>query len=224
GDGGDGFAPLQGGPKQPPGGFPQPGAGGFPQPGAGGLPKGDLHTIYPIATGSGALVNKKHRLVLTNVHVVDSAKSVTIYFPEYEKGDLVARRDAYKKRVGIPGKVVMQENRADLALVQLERLPEGVQAIAFARKGTRQAQHVHSVGNPAVSSALWIYSPGRVRQIYKDKWEAGSALGDKTKTYEAVKIETDSPINPGDSGGPLVNDRGALVGVAHGARVGARNI
>src|SRR5207244_4725099 len=107
--------------------------------------------------------------------------------------------------------------------------PEGIQAIAFARKGTngrycKPAQHVHSVGNPAVSSALWIYSPGRVRQIYKDKWEAGSALGDKTKTYEAVKIETDSPINPGDSGGPLVNDRAALVGVAHGARVGARNI
>src|SRR5262249_25504863 len=159
-----------------------------------------------------------------NVHVVNDPKSITVYFPEYEKGDLLVRRDTYKKRQGIPGKIVMQEPRCDLALVQLERLPEGIQAVAFAKKAVKPAQHVHSVGTPGASSALWIYSPGRVRQVYRDKWQVFDDLDGETHTYEGVKIETDSPINPGDSGGPLVNDRGALVGVAHGTRVGVANM
>src|SRR5262249_26338551 len=178
----------------------------------------------PVNTGTGSLVDKKHRLVLTNVHVVGNPKSVMLFFPEYDKGDLVVRRDSYRKKVGISGRVVMQEERCDLSLVQLDRLPDGVQAVPFARKPVKPAQPVHSLGNPAVSRALWIYSPGRVRQIYSDKWQIYDDLEDRVINYEGVKIETDSAINPGDSGGPLVNDRAALVGVAHSIRLDAQNL
>jgi HEAT repeat protein/S1-C subfamily serine protease len=179
--------------------------------------------FVPTSTGTGSLVDRKHRLIVTNVHVVGDAEQVTIHFPEHKQGELVVRRDAYKKTAGIVGKVVLREERCDLALVQLERLPEKVRVLPLSRNSARPAQQVHSVGNPGVSAALWCYSPGKVRQIFRDKWETAGDFAEKPKTYEGMVLQTDSPINPGDSGGPLVNDRGALVGVAHAINTAAQN-
>lgn len=177
-----------------------------------------------MSTGSGSLVDRKHRLVLTNVHVVGKAATVTLHFPREDKGALQVKRDYYVAQPGIRGKVVMREPRADIALVQLDSLPEGVQPVPFAKKSPRPAQQVHSVGNPGASGALWIYSPGKVRQVFHDKWKSVNPGERTVDSHEAMVIETDSPINAGDSGGPLVDDRGVLVGVAHGSSIGARNL
>src|SRR5213076_2868989 len=81
-------------------------------------------------------------------------------------------------------------------------------------------QTVHSIGNPGRSDALWVYTPGKVRQVYTKKWRA--KLDERTTLhFEARVIETDSPTNPGDSGGPLVNDRAELVGVTQGGATNA---
>ena len=71
---------------------------------------------------------------------------------------------------------------------------------------------------------MWIYSPGKVRQVFYDKWKVLDELEGAVVNYEGMKIETDSAINPGDSGGPLVNDRGTLVGVVHGGNIMAQNV
>src|SRR5947207_22751 len=88
------------------------------------------------AVGSGSLVNKDERLVLTNYHVVDAAKSVTLFFPELNKdGEAITQPKHYLTgiaRLGIPGKVVFSSARRDLALVQLERLPESARALSLA--------------------------------------------------------------------------------------------
>jgi hypothetical protein len=78
---------------------------------------------------------------------------------------------------------------------------------------------VHSLGNPGGSGALWVYTPGKVRQVYQKKWAAKA--GRETLQFEARVIETDSPTNPGDSGGPLVNDQAELVGVTQGGATNA---
>jgi S1-C subfamily serine protease/HEAT repeat protein len=175
-------------------------------------------------TGTGSLVDRKHRLILTNVHVVGDAQTVVIHFPEHKGSELMVRRDAYKRMTGMTGRVVLREDRCDLALVQLDRLPESARVLPLARASARPAQQVHSVGNPGISSALWCYSPGKVRQVFRDKWESGgSEVGQKPNQYEGMVLQTDSPINPGDSGGPLVNDRGVLVGVAHAIHASAQN-
>jgi S1-C subfamily serine protease len=175
--------------------------------------------------GSGSLIDRKHRLVVTNVHVVGNTGEVSVYFPDFDaSGELIARHDAYKQKPGIRGRVVMKEERADLALVQLDRLPEGVQPLALAKSKAKVAQQVHSVGNPGASQALWIYSPGKVRQVFKDQWKIPDDLEGKIINYDAVKLETDSAINAGDSGGPLVDDRACMVGVAHGHNLLANNL
>jgi HEAT repeat protein/S1-C subfamily serine protease len=167
------------------------------------------------STGTGSLVDRKHRLIMTNVHVVGDAETVIVHFPDYDKGEPVARRDLYKRKEGIQGKVVLREERIDLALIQLEKLPDGVKPLSMAKKSGKPGQQVHSVGNPGVSKALWVYSPGRVRQCYQTKWEIKDEDLGTLKKYDGMRLETDSPINPGDSGGPLVNERGVMVGVAH---------
>lgn len=178
------------------------------------------------ATGSGSLVDKGRRLVLTNYHVVGAVKKATVFFPAFDGSKIIPERSYYLDRaakLGIPGDVVEIDKEADLALIRIERVPEGVPELPLAAQSPQPGQAVHSIGNPGKSGALWVYTPGKVRQVYNKKWKA--KLDDRTTiSFQAQVIETDSPTNPGDSGGPLVNDAGELVGVTQGGALDAQAI
>jgi S1-C subfamily serine protease len=174
--------------------------------------------------GSGVLVDNKNRLLLTNVHVVGDSPAVTVYFPEFADGEVLAGRDYYHKKPGIAGKVVLRAEPFDLALVQLDEVPEGVQAVPLAGKSASAGQSVYSVGNPGESGALWNSSRGQVRQVFHHKWKVTDDLTKHQMQYDAWILETDSPINPGDSGGPLANDQANLVGITHAMHRTAKNI
>jgi hypothetical protein len=174
------------------------------------------------ATGSGSLIDRRRQLVLTNYHVAGDVNSALVMFPVFRDGKPIAERDYYKDRVrtsAIRGRVVARDKLADLALIQIDRVPAGAQALPLAGESLSPGQTVHSIGNPGGSGALWVYTPGKVRQVYQKKWAAKA--GRETLQFEARVIETDSPTNPGDSGGPLVNDRAELVGVTQGGSTNA---
>lgn len=177
-----------------------------------------------LATGSGSLIDRGRRLVLTNYHVVGNVKQATVFFPAFEGTKAVPERKYYTDRarqLGIPGEVVEVDKDADLALIRIDRVPEGAVALPLAADSPDPGQTVHSIGNPGKSGALWVYTPGKVRQVYTKKWQA--KLDERTvHTFEAKVVETDSPTNPGDSGGPLVNDKGELVGVTQGGAIDAQ--
>ena len=174
-----------------------------------------------LATGTGSLVDKGRRLVLTNYHVVGDVKHATVFFPAYDGKKPISDRKHYK--TGISGEVVEIDKQADLVLIRLDRVPDGVPELPLAADSPDPGQAVHSIGNPGKSGALWVYTPGKVRQVYGKKWKA--KIDEKTTiTFEAKVIETDSPTNPGDSGGPLVNDKGELVGVTQGGAIDAQSI
>ena len=179
------------------------------------------------AMGSGSLVDKGRRLVLTNYHVVGDVKKATVFFPEFGQDKrAIPERKYYLDRLaklGIPGEVVEIDKEGDLALIRIDRVPEGVPELPLAALSPEPGQTVHSIGNPGKSGALWVYTPGKVRQVYHKKWQA--KLDEKTiLTFQAKIIETDSPTNPGDSGGPLVNDKGELVGVTQGGAIDAQSL
>ena len=179
--------------------------------------------VLGLATGSGTLIDAGRRLVLTNYHVVEENPRVTIFFPDYRDGRPIPERTHYTdraKRLGVRGKVIALDKGADLAVIQIDAVPEGVKAIAVAPRSPEPGELVHSIGNAGKSGALWGYVNGTVRQVYRKKWQAALS---KTKTahFEARVIETDTPTNPGDSGGPLLNDKGELVGVTQGGALNA---
>jgi HEAT repeat protein/S1-C subfamily serine protease len=171
--------------------------------------------------GTGSLVDRQNRLVLTNHHVVGHADDVIVFFPSYRNGGVVAERrpymDQFQRGEGKRARVLATDVKRDLALLQIERIPDGVMALAFARNPAAPGQSVHSIGNPGTSGALWIYTSGTVRQAYNKHWQ--SVDGNQ---HEALVVETQSPVNPGDSGGPLVNARGELIGVTQGLLEGAQ--
>ena len=170
-----------------------------------------------LAQGSGTLIDKDRRLVLTNYHVVEDENRARVFFPAFRSGQIISEKSYYTDRIkqlAITGRVLARDKQADLSLVQINSVPEGVEAVPLAAGSPEPGQTVHAIGNAGASDALWGYVPGKVRQVYRKKWRV--RLDGRTLTFEARVVETDSPTNPGDSGGPLVNDRGELVGVTQG--------
>ena len=177
------------------------------------VPKSKDANRLVVMTGSGSLIDRTHRLVLTNYHVVGKdAEQVMVLFPAYENGKsvAVAERSYYQNLIrrgrGLRGKVIAREPRCDLALIQLETVPEEARRLPLDHESPLPGQDAHSVGNPGQSGALWVYTPGKVRQVYHNRWHAGT--GSDAFDVDAKIVETQSPINRGDSGGPLVNNKG----------------
>lgn len=187
-----------------------------------------IHSTRPrgYATGSGSLIDRERRLVLTNYHVVEENPKATIFFPVLRDGQPVAERTYYSERanrLGIPGKVIALDKDADLAIIQIGKVPDEAKGIPLATSSPDPGDNVHSIGNAGKSGALFGYVKGTVRQLYRKKWKAELAKG-KIVNFEAKVIETDSPTNPGDSGGPLLNDAGELVGVTQGGAINANSV
>jgi S1-C subfamily serine protease len=153
---------------------------------------------------------------------------ITVNFPEFADGKLIVKKEHYVKLIMRDAEkykvaLVATSEAKDLALLKLQRLPEGVLPIPLARESGRPGEMVHSVGNPGSSGALWVYTSGTVRTApYNKKWQsAGAGL---FLNHDAVILETQSPTNPGDSGGPLVNDAAELVAITQGGSRGSNSI
>jgi tetratricopeptide (TPR) repeat protein len=167
-------------------------------------------------TGTGWLLDVKDRLLITNQHVVGQDTAVTVMFPLYRDGRLVAARDEYTRylRAGehvFRGTVVATDAGRDLALIQLDRLPR-VPAFALAEGGADRGDRVHFLGNPGDGNRLWVSTAGTVVRAAADLViEINTGLQFKARM---LTVQTEEPIRPGYSGGPVVNDRGEVVGVS----------
>jgi len=179
-----------------------------------------------MAQGSGSLIDVPGRLVLTNYHVVGSADQVIVFFPAFDKqGHLIAEREYYadqlrkelrKDKGGVVGKVIAREPRCDLAVVKLDKLPSGTPAVRLAKDSVGPGDTVHSIGNPGLSGALWVYTPGSVKTTYKRSIPVAGSRRELPFEVNARIVETTSPVNPGDSGGPVFNSAGELAAVTQG--------
>jgi len=164
-----------------------------------------------VSSGSGVLVNAEHRLLATNHHVIDKAKKIVVFFPAYEgTGEVITDVKHYLKRaptLRVEARVVATNPSADLALLKLDHLPPGVQAVPFAAKPAEAGQLVYSIGGSGVGDDghLWRLTTGTVRTRKKSRPQD---IG-----LNAWILETQAPVNPGDSGGPVVTDRVELVAV-----------
>jgi HEAT repeat protein/S1-C subfamily serine protease len=180
--------------------------------------------------GSGFLIDAKNRLVVTNLHVVDQSSSVVVYFPfYYPDGKMETNRERFlrtMKSLEKPVcKVLATDNKRDLAVIQLAKLPDGVLPLRMAADEPKPGADVHSVGNAGASDGVFVYTSGKVKQVYNNEWLVGTE--DRRRApyhFKAKIVETQSPTNPGDSGGPLVNNSGDIVGVTEGGASEANSV
>ncbi len=185
--------------------------------------------------GSGALIDKVNRIVLTNHHVVEGIDGdAVVFFPEYEAGakSPITTPSYYAQRrneLGIVGAVIASDAHFDLALVRLDRLHPDKEPLALARESFQAGDDCFSIGNSSLgafvpqaradSGQLWRTTTGRIRSA-----PAEATIRYPNQVVETWVVETDAPINPGDSGGAVLNDRGHLAAVVSGFDQNARGV
>jgi S1-C subfamily serine protease len=169
--------------------------------------------------GTGFVVDRPRRLLVSCLHVVGDNDHVEAIFPWHDR-NLVTSRARYQERMPelrkrgfvVRGKVIRRDLRTDLALIELASLPEETTALVLAQTEARIGDGVHLVGNRYDVDTLWTYAGGHVRAVrtLRDGYfTAGRQLAKGART-----ILASAPINEGDSGAPLVNEQGEVVGVA----------
>jgi serine protease Do len=137
------------------------------------------------ALGSGVIIAPEG-YILTNNHVVDGAKEVTVTL--HDKREMKAR-------------VVGTDPRTDIAVLKIEGSNFPTLTLADSSK-VEIGDIVLAIGDPfGVGQTV---TSGIV-----------SATGRGNLGIEQVEdfIQTDAPINPGNSGGALVDDEGHLIGI-----------
>ena len=135
--------------------------------------------------GSGVIVSPDG-YILTNNHVIDGARTVTIMLPDKRE---------------FMGKIVGADPKTDLAVVKIDG--QNLPTISWGDATQLQVgEYVLAVGNPfGLNSTVTL---GIVSALGR---------GHMGITQYEDFIQTDAAINPGNSGGALVNTRGELVGI-----------
>ncbi len=136
-------------------------------------------------SGSGFVI-RRDGVILTNNHVVENAKSITVTLSDGRDFDAT---------------VLGRDSKTDLAVLKID--PTGT--LPVAKLGDSDAlavgDWVVAIGNPfGLSNTV-------TAGIVSAK---GRAIG--SGPYDDF-IQTDAPINPGNSGGPLLDEHGEVVGI-----------
>jgi S1-C subfamily serine protease len=143
----------------------------------------------PAGSGSGFVWDEQGHVV-TNFHVVEGARSLTVTFHDQQT---------------VEAKVVGLEPRKDIAVLKVD-VPKNLLTPIRVAKATQLevGQKAIAIGNPfGLDHTL---TTGVI-----------SALGRQVQGAGGVTIrdmiQTDTAINPGNSGGPLLDSQGQLIGM-----------
>ena len=146
------------------------------------------------SSGSGIIIgqNDAELLLVTNNHVVEGSKTLTVTF---------------KDGKSIEAQIKGTDSDLDLAIlsVPLSSIESStMEAIKVATLGDSDALRV---GEPAIAIGNALG--------YGQSVTAGivSALDCTIESYEGKLIQTDAAINPGNSGGALLNANGEVIGI-----------
>ena len=167
-----------------------------------------INNTTDASQGSGVLIDKDKRFVVTNEHVIENAKWVEVYFPVPDlDGTLIKNREYYEMNYGFlerlgyatSGRVIAKDSIQDLAIVELTGLPATAREISHNFNpllpltplvgGT-----VHILGNPGVLN-LWRWTPGLYQGL------------------DADGLLINANVLGGHSGGPVLNAQGVLIGI-----------
>jgi Do/DeqQ family serine protease len=137
--------------------------------------------------GSGSIV-QADGVILTNHHNIENAQEIRV---------VTADRREW------PATVLLDDPRADLAVLKIDTKGERLPVIGLDAEGAPQVGDL----------VLAIGDPFGVGQTVTNGIVSALARSDVGINDYAFFIQTDAAINPGNSGGPLVDMNGNLIGV-----------
>jgi S1-C subfamily serine protease/Flp pilus assembly protein TadD len=173
---------------------------------------------------AGALIDLDRKLVLTSMAAVGREAVVDVVAPRWDNGRVVAEADAYRDLLGlrlagrcVSGMVLARDPVRDLALIELDEVPDAMAALEIAGSGPRMGDRVAAISHPTGIDLLWLFAAGTVRSV-GDVQLAPEGLAERSKAWAGL---FQLPHQGSASGGPIVNDKSALIGVL-AAREAAR--
>jgi S1-C subfamily serine protease len=185
-----------------------------PPPALGGTALVWAKTDALTAQGTGVLVDKQQRLVVTAYHVVGAGKELWVLFPLYDGRRLLTVPLPYQERCkhgeAIRARVVVADPRRDLAVLQLDSVPEDVREVVAATVAPRANDGIYFIGNPQAKNVLWDRAGGTAAGVRKCSWVFPSG---QEVSVDVLEVETGAGLEAGFSGGPALNAAGELVGV-----------
>jgi putative serine protease PepD len=141
------------------------------------------------ATGSGFVIDDDGHVV-TNQHVVEGFDRVTVRFADGQE---------------VPARVVGTDASTDVALLDLERIPEGADPLEL---GSAESLEIGdllvAIGSPF--GLQGTVTAGIVSALDRELTAPDGFTIDGA-------IQTDAAVNPGNSGGPLLDGQGRVVGM-----------
>jgi tetratricopeptide (TPR) repeat protein len=172
---------------------------------------------------AGVLIDAERKLVLTSAAAVGSEPVVELVAPRRYLGLIVSERHAYRDLLGLrlggtclSGVVLAHDPDRDLALVELDAVPEDLKPAALAPTAPRTGEPVATMSHPTGIDLLWLFAGGTVRAV--GSVAVGRDSGESPRVRAAL---LQLPHQDEASGGPVVNAAGELVGVV-AARGAAR--
>lgn len=139
----------------------------------------------PMSSGSGAIIDAREGIVVTNNHVVEGGRKFTV--------DMTDGRIFDATLIGT-------DKATDLAVLKIEAT------------GLSQIEVVNSDSLRTGDLAFAVGYPLGLDQTLTMGVISGmgrSGMGDRIEDY----IQTDAAVNSGNSGGPLLDSRGRLIGI-----------
>ncbi|GGP97464.1 S1C family serine protease [Streptomyces mutabilis] len=145
--------------------------------------------------GSGVVYDDKGHVV-TNAHVVGDGRTFRVTTARTEES--------------LAAELVSSYPEQDLAVIKLDRLPEGMKAARFGDSAKVEVgQIVLAMGSPlGLSSSVTqgiVSAVGRTVTEGRQGGGTGATIGNM--------VQTSAAINPGNSGGALVNLDGQVIGI-----------
>ena len=146
------------------------------------------------SSGSGIIIgqNDKEVLMVTNNHVVEGSKTLTVTFID---------------GTSIDAQIKGTDSDKDLAIISIPLASLESKTKEAIKVATLGDSKVLRVGEPtiAIGNALG-YGQSVTTGIV-------SALGRTIEDIDVALIQTDAAINPGNSGGALLNAKGEVIGI-----------
>lgn len=155
--------------------------------------------------GTGGIIDRERRLMITNEHVVEGQDTVWVIFPEFKDGKLIREEGHYKRMKGVKATVIDRDFARDLAVIQLESLPATAQQLTLAADEPDEGDAIRTIGGFTAGGdgLVWGGVHGEVRTV-----------GPQNRRGKDVRhLLSDASTNGGNSGAPVINEAGEVVGV-----------
>lgn len=147
--------------------------------------------VYPEEGSGSGFVWDQQGHVITNYHVIEGADQITVSFGEGQER---------------AARVVGVDPPNDLAVLQVDDLPEGIEPLQLGDSDTLVVgQYAIAIGNPFGQFERTL-TVGVVSAVNR------TLRLDNDRVLRGV-VQTDASINRGNSGGPLFDSQGRLIGV-----------